>query len=254
MPEMEQQKYYLLGIDDTDNADSRGTGFMSRQLAHQIMDSGIGKVDSITRHQLYVHKSIRYTSQNSSACLKVFTEDLDGMIQLAEQHLQANSANGSDAGMCISQHDQLCTAIITWGNDAKNTVLTMEEARIIADTCGIYLKGFTGNFEGIIGALAAVGLRAGGNDGRFIWRKRQKELRDLDEGVTSIGRLKKELDLDGVISLENEEPGDEESIFLNKWVRPILKNDKALLIVEKNYKNNGYEWELTPKEVIRTIS
>lgn len=254
MPDYKDQEYYLLGIDDTDNATSRGTGFMSRQLAHAIEECGIGKVDAITRHQLFVHKSIRYTSQNSSACLKVYTKDLNGLIQLGEQHLINNSAEGSDAAMCISHQDQICNAVITWGNDAKNTVLTMEDARIVADMSGVYLKGFTGNYEGMIGALAAVGLRAGGNDGRFIWRKRQKELRDIEEGIATVKEIMSELDLDGIMSLENEIAAADDKILLNEWVRPILKNNKALLIAEKNDNNDEYEWKLTSKEVIRNIS
>jgi hypothetical protein len=39
----------LIGIDDTDNADSRGAGF----LAHQLEASVLGKVNGITRHQLF---------------------------------------------------------------------------------------------------------------------------------------------------------------------------------------------------------
>lgn len=246
--------HYFVGIDDTDNINSRGTGYLARQFAHLINESGFGRVDSITRHQLYVHKAIRYTSQNSSACLKVFADDLNGLISLGENYLINNSAPGSDAAMCVCAPDQCNNSLVTWGNDAKNTVLTMETARIIADTSGIYLKGFTGTFEGIIGALAAVGLRAGGNDGRFIWRKRKKELREISEGISTAGQLIADLELDGILSLEGEKPADRDRIMLSNWVRPILKNDQAILIADKNYNNDEYEWKLTSKEIIRTIS
>ena len=41
----------LIGIDDTDNKDSRGTGYNSRQLAAAIESNNLGKVHGITRHQ-----------------------------------------------------------------------------------------------------------------------------------------------------------------------------------------------------------
>ncbi len=64
----------LIGIDDTDNKESRGTGYNSRQLASAIEANGLGRVHGITRHQLFIHPDIPYTSQNSSACLDVDTE------------------------------------------------------------------------------------------------------------------------------------------------------------------------------------
>ena len=62
---------YLIGIDDTDNKESRGTGFNSRQLVAAIEVENLGHVVGITRHQLFVHPEIPYTFQNSSACLDV---------------------------------------------------------------------------------------------------------------------------------------------------------------------------------------
>ena len=65
----------LIGIDDTDNPDSRGTGFRARQLGEWLRKEGLAQVRGITRHQLYVHPSIPYTSHNSSACLDVVVDD-----------------------------------------------------------------------------------------------------------------------------------------------------------------------------------
>lgn len=175
MPASDDMKEYLIGIDDTDNASSRATGYLSRQLAHALFSLGLAVVDSITRHQLYVHPDICYTSQNSSACMNVYHAELFSLITYCEDFILKNSAIGSDAGLCIAQQQQVNPLMITWGNDAKDTILDLDKARLIAYNAGIYLKGLTGNYECMIGALAAVGLRAGGNDGRFIWRKRHKE-------------------------------------------------------------------------------
>ena len=60
---MTERKKYLFGIDDTDNKFSRGTGFRARHLSSLINQELLGDVLSITRHQLYVHSDIPYTSQ-----------------------------------------------------------------------------------------------------------------------------------------------------------------------------------------------
>ena len=86
----------LIGIDDTDNKDSRGTGFLSRQLAKRIQEQDLGKVKGISRHQLYVHPDIAYTSQNSSACLDVYSEKKEELEFFCAQFLKESAAVGDD--------------------------------------------------------------------------------------------------------------------------------------------------------------
>ena len=51
----------LLGIDDTDNLESRGTGYRARQLARSIEAENLGVLKGITRHQLFFDRRIPYT-------------------------------------------------------------------------------------------------------------------------------------------------------------------------------------------------
>ncbi|NQT76680.1 MAG: hypothetical protein HQ565_03125 [Bacteroidetes bacterium] len=247
-------KQIFIGIDDTDNEESRGTGFHSRELAHLLENSGHAIVDGITRHQLFVHSLIRYTSQNSSACIGLLTDDIPLITEICEQYLMKNSAPGSDAGLCISTVTKVTEPIIIWGHSAKDTILDMKGAIRMAKDKDIYLRGFTGNHEGIIGALAAVGLRADGNDGRFIWRKGRKELRELSPGIISAEKLIEELELEAIASRNGQQPEPSDRIYINEWVRPILKNHKAVLIADKTNNTHEYEWKLTSKEIIRSIS
>jgi hypothetical protein len=57
----------LIGIDDTDNLESRGTGYCVRQLANWLSEKNLVVPLGITRHQLLVDPRIPYTSHNSSA-------------------------------------------------------------------------------------------------------------------------------------------------------------------------------------------
>jgi hypothetical protein len=59
----------LVAIDDTDNLESKGTGFRARELAALLHQNDFGHIIGVTRHQLFVHTNIPYTSHNSSACI-----------------------------------------------------------------------------------------------------------------------------------------------------------------------------------------
>lgn len=246
--------YFLIGIDDTDNAESRGTGFHSRQLAHRLEVNGLAIINGITRHQLFVSPAIPYTSQNSSACISIVTKYIDVVSKICEQYLIENSAPGSDAGLCIAPGKTINDLIKVWGNDAKKIVLKLADAISLSKESSIYLQGFTGTHEGMIGAMAAVGLRAQGNDGRFIWRKSRKELRDIQAGIFDTEKLIKELDLGSIESMNGEHPAASDKIYIHNWVRPVLKHNKAVLIVEKTEDHEEYKWKLASKELVRTIS
>ena len=51
---------------------------------------------------------------------------------------------------------------------AKTDVVSQFEARAVADRAGCYLEGLGGTEQGIIGAIAAIALVAGGDDGRVV--------------------------------------------------------------------------------------
>lgn len=241
----------FIGIDDTDNSTSRGTGFLSRRLASLIGEKRLGNVTGITRHQLLFDERIPYTSQNSSACLALSGDRPDEIKKLCRDFLLGEAAEGSDAGLCIASGDQIKESVIRWGNRAKKEILGMEEALHIASGENIFLEGLTGERTGIIGALAATGLRKGGNDGRFIWLSGKKELRDILPGHYLVEELIRIYNFDAVLNLAGENLQKNNSVYLGDWVRPLLKDGKVTLLVDKG---KQYDWEVASKEYIRTIS
>ncbi|MGR9101358.1 MAG: hypothetical protein ACU826_12405, partial [Gammaproteobacteria bacterium] len=93
----------FIGIDDTDNLDSRGTGFRVRDLGNRLEGQKICLVESVTRHQLLVDERIPYTSHNSSACMTVLViaKNIPELTEFCQGYLLAESAAGSDAGLCV---------------------------------------------------------------------------------------------------------------------------------------------------------
>ncbi len=169
---------YLLGIDDTDNLESRGTGHRVRQMADFLGQGGLARPLGITRHQLLVSPEIPYTSHNSSACLVVESTlpSTDALWEAACDFLLRESAPGSDAGLCLAAWGAVGVSVLAFGTRAKQVVLTQAEAAETARNQDLRLIGLTGTHGGIIGALAGVGLHVGGNDGRYLWLPGLREL------------------------------------------------------------------------------
>jgi hypothetical protein len=240
----------LIAIDDTDNHESRGTGFRARQLGARLAAAGFGYVRGITRHQLYVHPSIPFTSHNSSACLdaELNGAGLEAACDFCREFLAAESAEGSDAGLCVARFDDVDDVLVGFGNAAKRAVLTREQAHEIAAERGIHLEGVTGARIGVIGALAAVGLRRGGNDGRFLWLEGLREL----SGTATAGRLLATTGIDSVETVDGHPLPADAEVTVDPWPRPVLLQGRAVLLTERCEDNDERTgWRILSKEAIR---
>lgn len=132
---------------------------------------GMAKGGFVTRHQLYICDEIAYTSHNSSMCCELETECPKEVAVFAASYLEKECAEGSDPGLCLYiPGDSAQTALLeTFGKRAQQEVLTKKEAYALAEQIGasLHLTEHGGTGEGIIGALAGVGLRLNGSDGRI---------------------------------------------------------------------------------------
>jgi hypothetical protein len=244
------QKYFL-AIDDTDNLESKGTGFRAREICTGLIENKLADVSCATRHQLYVHKDIPYTSHNSSASLVIFTEKYNEVLAFARDYLLKNAAEGSDAGLCIAHENQVTDEIINWGRRAKIEILKKDEAYFLAKNNNIFLEGLTGTKDGVIGSLAAIGLRKEGNDGRLIWTK-GKELREI-RGKLTCEELLQITNFDIITDKYFVELEKNILIDTGDWIRPIMHNNKITLIVEQK-NNNENEWQIASKDYIKSIT
>jgi hypothetical protein len=240
----------LICIDDTDNLESRGTGFRARQLGARLAEAGLGRLRGVTRHQLYVHPSIPYTSHNSSACLDVDLHDdrLADVRDFCRDYLATESADGSDAGLCLAVFDEVADEVVEFGRSAKERILTREQAHELAGRHRVHLEGVTGDRMGVIGALAGVGLRRGGHDGRFIWLKGVREL----TGTATAGTLLATTGIDSVETVDGQPLPADAEVMVDPWPRPVLLHGRAVLLTEANGgENERSGWRILSKEAIR---
>lgn len=239
-----------IGIDDTDNLESRGTGFRARELGARLRAAGLADVLGITRHQLLVDPRIPYTSHNSSLCLEAEAERdrMDEIARFSRDYLLESSAPGSDTGLCIAERVRIAPEVVRFGIRAKQEVLERASAGELAEANGIFLEGLTGDHGGMIGALAAVGLRATGRDGRFVWLPGVRELR----GSMSADALYRNTKIDDIRSLAGQRITGEVCIDTDPWPRPVLLEGRAVLLVQKAEQNNEtIGWRVVPREIIK---
>jgi hypothetical protein len=242
---------HLVGIDDTDNLDSRGTGFRARNLGAELSRLGLAQVAGITRHQLLVCDAIPYTSHNSSACLalRVSPPQFEGMADFCRDFLIRESAPGSDAGLCVAARE-CAGGLLDFGLAAQRTVLDLRFALARGAEAGVLLEGLTGTRLGVIGALAAVGLHAGGDDGRYIWA------RGVREASGRRMRARELLASTGIeaLALIDGSPVEQPDamVDLGPWPRPVRLGGRAVLLVEKRC-NDDDEWHVASKEAIKAF-
>ena len=240
----------LVSIDDTDNLESRGTGYHARRLGDLLAEESLVRLRGISRHQLFVHPDIPYTSHNSALSLDLDwcggPSPLSHLARITREYLAAQSATGSDAGFCIASFDEVSPEVVAFGQRAKVTVLGQTDARDLAHRAGLFLEGVTGDEGGVIGALASVGLRKSGNDGRFVWVKGVREL----VGVTTVANLLATTGIDLIQASTGELVDGAERIRVEPWPRPVLLYDKAVLLVERG-SHDDCDWRLAPREVVK---
>jgi hypothetical protein len=222
----------FIGVDDTDNLTSEGTGRLARRLAGELAERRI-KLLGVTRHQFLVDPRIPYTSHNSGACIGVEWVGPPDQLRFVMDLVREWSAEGSDPGVCVAAQESIRQPIMDWGWAATQRILTMPEAQSIARAAGVQLEPLGGTGQGIIGALAAVGLRADGNEGRFLHLPGLRELGEFTtlEELTRLG-----------ITIEHHGPQPAQGVEYRtmNWVRPRLIGGKPIWPVQWSAEHHAW--------------
>ena len=162
---------YMVCIDDTDMPGTRGTGWLVEDLCNILAAEKLAAASAISRHQLYVHRDIPYTSHNSAMGFEMTLapQNYDAVMSLFRTFLETRTEKGSDPGLCVAQlSDSLDReSLMDFGKAAKIRVLTKSDAYSLAAKTGVHLTEHGGTGQGVVGALAGIGLRLSGNDGRY---------------------------------------------------------------------------------------
>ncbi|PKG72862.1 DNA-binding protein [Shewanella sp. Choline-02u-19] len=248
-------KSWLICIDDTDDIATKGTGEIAEEIANLLAQAHLQTKASsdkcwVTRHQLFVHPDIPYTSHNSAMCFRVETHlSVETIKQICVTHLLSESAAAADPGLAIldmtSMYD--INALIAFGQSAKVAVKTKQQAYELAAELGIDLTEHGGTGQGVIGALAGLGLRLSGQDGRV---KGQLDLGNYAAGVASefsVADILSMSSLQAVLSDNGDILAIDERVLLNGKVKAVYRQHMFALLVSQH--ENG--WVNASKQTLK---
>ncbi|HEX2475907.1 MAG TPA: hypothetical protein VHK01_14245 [Lacipirellulaceae bacterium] len=231
-----------VGLDDTDTLDDPGTNQLARHLVRELSDKFVGQI--IVRHQLLEDPRVPCTRKNGCASM-LFEPRADGEPTRGIQQLIAAMRSiiipwcpaGSDPGLCVT--DRVPPAVIEWGQRCKRELVTQQEARQIAKEYGVYLEGLGGTQDGVIGALAAVGLLSTRNDGRVVY---------LGSGGEDLYDITGRLSVESILARGIAEIYDVDSgtrviggvVEVGKRLRPNYREGRVVLYAARRAES---EWE-----------
>lgn len=226
------REQFVIGVDDTDVPDIGGTGKLVRALAERVEAEGFGVSLGVTRHQLLNHPKIPMTKRNSSAALGIETErGPEDIEQFAVAFVREQSEPGSDPGVAVLSRHSDMPHILAFGRRSQQELMKLLDAERFSTEGNVRLRALGDEGSGMIGALAAAGLRAGGGDGRYVGLNGIREL----EGNVTAGTIRAET---GILKVLDEESGEEldrdDVVYAGDWVRPRLIEGAPVLLTRRS--------------------
>ncbi len=220
----------IVGIDDTDVIDSPGTNQLARAILKKIGSAARDAI--IIRHQLFFDPRVPYTSKNGSASIQLPHADAGERTSIGDTIRDVMTewfVEGSDPGLCMAT--EVTEEMKQYGLRCKDRVITQREARDVAARSGCYLEGLGGTNQGIVGALAGVGLVATGNDGRVVHRVSWPYPDDAFNGARSVEEIRGR-GVNEIRNLDSNEPVTEGPVDIGKHLRPNWRDNRLVLYVQ----------------------
>lgn len=218
-----------LGIDDTDVAGSPGTNQLARAIVKRLGPAAEGAI--ICRHQLLFDPRVPYTSKNGSASIvlpRAAAAPEATLIAPIHEEMRSWFIEGSDPGLCVTS--RVPGAVRSFGQRCQHEVVDQGAARELAAREGLFLEGLGGTEDGVIGALAAVGLAATGEDGRVVQRDGWP-WPDEFSGPRDVAAIRAR-GIDEIRALDSAALVTTGVVDVGKHLRPNVRRRRIVLFVE----------------------
>lgn len=156
----------FIGLDDTDTLDHPGTNHLARHLVRKF--GSRERPSMVTRHQLLKDPRVPCTRMNGCVAVRMSSRlsSIDELRDAIRAEMLGWCPAGSDPGLCVTTN--VADEVTAFGRRCQTEFVTQAEARSLAGRVGLQLEGLGGTQDGVIGALAALGLHATGDDGRVV--------------------------------------------------------------------------------------
>jgi methanogenesis imperfect marker protein 11 len=146
-----------VGVDDTDKIGVGATWSLANEIAHQLNKAKGVEYLNHTLVQLYPGTPERTT--NCVATALTFGVKPDKMMwfkkKLTNKFKELTSSRHT--GLAFFEGIRIPKMLVQFANQARSQLVTIEDARFVAEILGIDLNEVTGN-RGLIGATAALGF------------------------------------------------------------------------------------------------
>ena len=251
----------VLCVDDTDDVTrSTSTGAVSEAIADAVEGLGGCILLGITRHQLLLAEGVPYTSHNSSMCFAARMPEgaARALRAHAVEQIAALSAASASPGLCVAdmpaqwftpgvggpaawenapvaERDRLA-GLAAFGVRAQREVCDRQQAReLAAGIPWLELSGHGGTGQGVIGALAGVGLRMAGDDGRFRGKWDLADMLGVRDAALPVGAVRRALEAMacGAVRVCDATGGavaDDVLLALDAEAKPVLSGGAVTLV------------------------
>jgi hypothetical protein len=217
-----------IGIDDTDIVGSPGTNQLARRIVRRLGRTAAGAI--VCRHQLFFDPRVPFTSGNGSASIQLPSGDgiaRDELVAAVREEMRDFFVEGSDPGLAVAT--TASGEMMAFAARARSEVVTQHDARSTAARSECYLEGLGGTNQGIIGALAAIALAAGGDHGRIVHLD-EWPWPDRFSGVQPVAAIRDRGVADIRTSAGDAFTGGD--IDVGKHLRPNWRGGRVVLFVE----------------------
>jgi hypothetical protein len=233
--------FYLLGIDDTDSPGSASTSDLALALGQHYESLGLATLINLSCHALFDNPSFVGICNNRAVCLVLDAEPQHARdLELGcREFLRRESAPGANPGFALATWTQFDPEVVVWGKTARFTLLDRQDALAIGRHAGLSISGLAGSGCGVIGALAAVGLRFEGSDGWIEWMPGLDALNGVYTSVTLANAVR----FDRVETENGKRPALDDRILINARPRPEIRNGNITLLLTAAKRGSDHHWE-----------
>ncbi len=222
----------FVAIDDSRQLDGGKAGVTASLLTQAIEDNGWGKCAIPSRHRLYSHPDTGCKKHNTA---RSFSADIEAkylqeFIDYACNLIKLSGTPDSNTGLAIVIPELMENTddLLDYAYRAKEDIVSKNEALAFAEKPGFYLFELSGSGQGIIGALAAAGLRITGNDGQF---RGKLQLSKVENYVATVSEIIYNTYVEQVKNMDMENIGDDEYVRMGEKVKVVLLDNKYTLMV-----------------------
>ncbi len=220
------------GMDGFRRCDGAGAGETASLIIQAIGENGWGQAGLLSRHRLYQHPDTGCRKHNTARSFSAQIDEryLSVFIDHACNVLGSDSSPDSNTGLVIAMPERMSSAdeIIAYASRVKEGLISRDETDRIVGKPGLYVFEISGDGKGIIGALAAAGLRMTGNDGQLRGKLQ------LGSGEGYIATIKEIVDntyVEQVKNMDFENIDKDQYVRMGEKVKVVLLEHKCTLMV-----------------------